>query len=204
MACALAGFRPGALRPAGFFLTLVGVGDGQGGRSRGQPAAWVALLALIVGLGYAVVSAYWAAGGRALLSTVGGAFVQAADQGGALVVTGVWLVVVVKVVAAVLPMAAVGSWSRPGHPSRGWERVVRLLAWADAVILTLYGLVLTAAGLMVQAGAIRPGSGADRRALAWHAYLWDPWFLVWGLLSLSALLLSRAGRGSADDLSRLT
>jgi len=33
--------------------------------------------------------------------------------------------------------------------------------------------------------------GADHRALAWHAYLWDPWFLVWGVLVTAALLRSR-------------
>ena len=34
-------------------------------------------------------------------------------------------------------------------------------------------------------------ANADHRALAWHAYLWDPWFLVWGLLVTAALLRSR-------------
>ena len=32
---------------------------------------------------------------------------------------------------------------------------------------------------------------ADRRALTWHAYLWDPWFLLWGLLVLAALCRDR-------------
>jgi len=150
------------------------------------------MLPLIVGLAYAAVSAYWAAGGNGLLSTVGGVFAQAAHRGGALVVTGAWLVVVLKAIAAVLPLAAAGSWSWPGRPWPGGPRVVRLLAWSDAVILTLYGLVLTVAGLLVQGGVVRPGAGADRRALTWHAYLWDPWFLVWGLLALSALLLGVA------------
>ena len=40
-----------------------------------------------------------------------------------------------------------------------------------------------------KAGAITADPSADYRALAWHAYLWDPWFLIWGLLTL--LLVSR-------------
>jgi len=32
------------------------------------------------------------------------------------------------------------------------------------------------------------GAGADHRALAWHAYLGDPWFLLRGLLVTAALL----------------
>jgi len=57
--------------------------------------------------------------------------------------------------------------------------------------LTIYGLVLTAAGLRVQSGAIAPAASADRRALAWPAYLWDPWFLLWGALVTAALVRSR-------------
>ena len=59
------------------------------------------------------------------------------------------------------------------------------------MILTGYGLVLTAVGLLVQAGVVAASAGADHRALEWHAYLWDPWFLVWGLLVTAALLRSR-------------
>ena len=48
-----------------------------------------------------------------------------------------------------------------------------------------------AVGLLVQAGLIGTPGGADHRALAWHAYLWDPWFLVWGVLVTAALFRSR-------------
>jgi len=65
------------------------------------------------------------------------------------------------------------------------------LAWLEAGILTLYGLVLTTAGLLVQADLLHASADADHRALAWHAYLWDPWFLIWGLLVAVALLRSR-------------
>ena len=68
---------------------------------------------------------------------------------------------------------------------------MRALAWLEAAILTIYGLVLTTAGLLVQSGAIAPAASADRRALAWHAYLWDPWFLLWGALVTAALARSR-------------
>jgi hypothetical protein len=65
------------------------------------------------------------------------------------------------------------------------------LAWAQAAFLTLYGLVFTAVGLLVQSGVLHASADADRYAMAWHTYLWDPWFLVWGLLVLAAL---RPGR----------
>ena len=62
---------------------------------------------------------------------------------------------------------------------------------AGSSILILYGGVLTAAGLLVQGGVIASGAHADHRALAWHAYLWDPLFLGWGLLVLMVLATTR-------------
>ena len=70
---------------------------------------------------------------------------------------------------------------------------MRILAWMAAGILTGYGAVQTSVGLLVQAGAIHASMKADHRALAWHAYLWDPWFLVWGLLVAASLITARYG-----------
>jgi hypothetical protein len=66
-----------------------------------------------------------------------------------------------------------------------------LLARVAAAILTVYGAVLMTVGLLVQADVIRSPGSADRRALMWHAYLSDPWFLLWGLLIATALLRSK-------------
>jgi hypothetical protein len=66
-----------------------------------------------------------------------------------------------------------------------------LTARNATVAAVFYGFVFTAVGLAEQAGVIHLAKTADRRALAWHAYLWDPWFLVWGLLAIVALRLTR-------------
>ncbi|MGH9129286.1 MAG: DUF3995 domain-containing protein [Acidimicrobiales bacterium] len=139
-----------------------------------------------MGLAYAGVSAYWAAGGTALLSTVGGAFERLGRSGGAAVTALAWLVLIVKLCAVALPL---GALARPGH------RALVLLSWLEGIILSGYGLVLTAVGLLVEGGVVEPSPGADVRALAWHAYLWDPWFLVWGILVLAALWLARRPLG---------
>jgi hypothetical protein len=143
-----------------------------------------------VGLAYAGLSGYWGAGGTWLLDTVGGPLAAGGRAGSPEAMAAVWGAAGLKVIAAVLPVLAV-SRAAESWPRRG-RRTLLVLAWAGALILTLYGLVLTAAGLLVQSGLIRPGAGADHRALAWHAYLWDPWFLLWGLFAAAALL--RAGR----------
>ncbi len=134
-------------------------------------------------LASAAISAYWAVGGTALLDTVGGSIARWGRDGGAGVRLALAAVVVLKLVAVWLPVRAVGA---------PCPRVVRRLAWLEAAILTVYGGVLTCGGLAVQAGLVRVGAGADWKALDWHVYLWDPWFLVVGLLAWAALIRTRS------------
>lgn len=142
--------------------------------SRGRAAAWAAFA---VGLLYAAVSLYWALGGTWLLDTVGAPFDKKGGAGSLVVV--VWIAVALKLIGAVLPLLALRRLP--------WRRAVRALAWVEAVVLTLYGLVWTLGGVLAEAGI----AGSASHAQAWHAALWDPWFLVWGLLVTIALLRSR-------------
>jgi Protein of unknown function (DUF3995) len=154
--------------------------------------------ALVAGLAYVGISAYWALGGTWLLATVSSSLVTA-DQS-TTVVMAVWAAVVLKGIGALLPFYL----CCPAPPSKRHGRL-RLLVWAEGAVLTLYGFVFTSAGLLVQAGVIHLGRAADRRALVWHTYLWDPWFLIWGLLVVLALALTSAKRtpaaGSAGQAS---
>lgn len=147
-------------------------------------SAW---LALVVGFASAMVSAYWAAGGRLLLGTVGGAFERLGQSGGATAVGLLAVVVLLKLVAAALPLVAI----RSSASNSSWCRVLRGLAWVEGGVLTGYGLVYTGAGLLVEGGVLSASPDADRHAMAWHTFFWDPWFLLWGILVIVALLSSR-------------
>ena len=77
----------------------------------------------------------------------------------------------------------------------------RALGWVAAGVLTLYGGLLTVVGLAVQSGLLTAAPDADHRAVAWHTFVWDPWFLLWGL-ALGATLWSTApGREVPADRS---
>ena len=156
-----------------------------------------ALAGLAVGLAYATISVYWAVGGRWLLNTVGISPSQPGQAGHLAALLAVWGAAAVKAVATVLPLLAIGVWPRTANG--GLRRLVRVLTWIEAAILTGYGLVLTVSGLLVQAGVIEAVAHADRLALKWHAYLWDPWFLIWGIFVFLALWRSRSA--SQDHLS---
>jgi hypothetical protein len=142
-----------------------------------------------VGAAYAAVGVYWALGGTWLLDTVGGTLERYGRAGNSGIMLAVWAAAVLKVIGAIVPLAAVGV--TPGQAPIARRRLVRVLAWIEAAILTIYGLALTVAGLLVQSGVIAAAASADHRALAWHAYLWDPWFLLWGVLVTAALVRSR-------------
>jgi hypothetical protein len=156
-----------------------------------------ALAALLVGLAYAAISVYWALDGSWLLDTVGSSLSRPGQAGHAVALTAAWGATVLKAVAAVLPLLAVRrAGARPGGQDHRLNRLIRVLAWIEAAILISYGLIYTVAGLAVQARVIQAPAHADHLAARWHAYLWDPWFAVWGILVFTALWRSRLRRSA--------
>jgi hypothetical protein len=101
--------------------------------------------------------------------------------------------VLLKLIGAGLPLAALS-----GTSARRRRRVLWRLGQLEAVVLLGYGFVLTAAGLLVQAAVIHRSAHADSRALAWHAFVWDPWFLIWGLAVALALRPGTTARVQHD------
>jgi Protein of unknown function (DUF3995) len=145
-------------------------------RAAGYAAAMVALV-------YAAVSVYWALGGQALLSTVGGWVEELGLRGGAGAVAVGLLAAGVKLAGAGLAVALVHPAGRrlPQRPLWG-------LAAVATGLLILYGGALVVTGALVLLGVIDPAGPVDRTALRWHVLVWDAWFLLWGLLlGLTAL-----------------
>jgi hypothetical protein len=143
-----------------------------------------AYAAAIAAFGYAAISLYWALGGHALLSTVGGYVQQFARQGGGLAVLVAIAATVAKVIGGLLALAMVRPWGR--IVPRRWLLVGSAGA---SVLLVAYGGLYVLAGALVLAGVLHPGGGVDTTALRWHVGVWDLWFLVWGIL----LALATAG-----------
>ena len=135
------------------------------------------------------MSAYWALGGTALIDTVGGEIERWGRERSAGVVATLWVITLAKLVGAVAPLVLVGV-GRAGSPLDE-ARPMRALGWIVAIGLTVYGGVLTVAGLLVEAGVIDAADDADEHAIAWHTFFWDPWFLLWGVAFAVAMWRSR-------------
>ena len=148
---------------------------------RARICVWTACAA---GLAHAAFSLYWGLGGHWLLDTVGRGAVQVSSDARLLTGLGLGAVALVKACGAVIPVAA--AYGRLGRTGL-W----RGLSWVGAFLLIVYGGVNTGVSNAVLAGWIVPAGGYDFAAMAGHAWLWDPLFLLWGLALLGYLALSR-------------
>lgn len=150
--------------------------------TRGRPAF---AIAAICGLVHATVSAYWAAGGTALLATLGQTILSTVGDRTWLL----WPIAALKALAAALPLL---------FQRTGWPPLTRTIGWAAGIVLVLWGGVNTVTGNLVLSGIISPAGGYDHEAMIGHARLWDPLFLIWGLALLTGLWHTRApGRRTA-------
>ena len=136
----------------------------------------------MLGLAHALVSLLWLFGSPWLLDTVGGQLERWGRGGDPVVRLALLGVALAKVTAVGALWLAV----------RRRARLDRLVAWAAGAVLTVYGGVLTIAGVAIVCfGAADISQSSDPRALRWHAFFWDPWFLLWGVCTLAALRASR-------------
>jgi Protein of unknown function (DUF3995) len=124
----------------------------------------------------AAVSLFWTLGGTLLLDTVGGAIEDLARDRSAVAIAVGIAVILVKAAAGLLALAL----------TRPWRTAVgaRLLLAANALAslaLILWGGINVAVGALVLGEVIVPADDVDEHALRWHVFVWDLWFLVWGL-----------------------
>jgi len=152
------------------------------------PVTGVRLLvaAAAVGLVHAGFTIYWAAGGRWLLRTVGSWAVELADDRPRAAGAVLGVVALVKIAGSVIPVLV-----ETGHV--GGRRRWRALEWAGAVVLVGYGLLNVLVAWAVLGGLLTSAGGYDRSAELGHAALWDPLFLLWGLLLAAGLATTRTG-----------
>lgn len=171
--------------------TVTAADAGTAGSRVGRRAAWAAAL---LGGGHAATTLLWLSGSTFLLDTVGGELEAMGRERSAIAVLGLAVVFAAKLVvaASALLYAGVGEGVAPEswfHHAR--RRGVRAVGWLAAGTLIVYAGVLTVVGLLVQADVITAAGDADHRALAWHAFVWDPWFLAWGAALAVALARSQ-------------
>jgi len=140
--------------------------------------ARVGYAAAATAFAFALVSFYWGAGGTAGLDTLGGTLEQDALARDPAIVALVWSTGVLKLAGGVLALALVRPWGR--HFPR---RAMAVAAWGGAALLTLYGVTQTGLVTFMWLGWYdTPQQQLSASELRWRMLLWEPWFLLWGVL----------------------
>lgn len=155
--------------------------------------AWPAYAAAVLAFASAAVSVYWTLGGTALLDALGGTFERLArDRSAAALALGI-MVILVKVAGGLLALALVRRWG-----TTVGRRLLLPASVVGSMILVLYGGVEVLLGGLVLADVITPSGPVDEHALRWHVFVWDLWFLLWGLARLAAWRYHREGRSPSS------
>jgi hypothetical protein len=135
---------------------------------------------------FAAISFYWGAGGTWAASTIGPALSDPVRDRDPAMVALVHGTGVAKLVAAAL--AASLLVHRPA-PSR---RRLRAVSWVVAGGVAAYGLANLIQHALFVAGALDVPDGLGESAARWHLAVWDPWWILGGVLLLVATARTRA------------
>lgn len=162
---------------------------------RSRPTLWAGYAACAWSFVFAATSAYWAAGGTQGLDAVSPEIVSLTKS--PWFVPLLWGVVVAKVLLGMLALAFIRGW---GRLAPDW--MLLAAAWGAGSLMVLHGgSNLLVRGLMAAGVMTTPPSMHSTTAF-WYLVLWDPWFLLGGMLfCVAAWNYRRAARESCVGLT---
>lgn len=141
---------------------------------------------------FAALSFYWAAGGTALGDTIGPYLSGLGLARDPVFVAILWGTGVLKALVGLIALAMVYHWGR--YIPR-W--MLLTAAWSAVAVMAVYeGLASLIQHALMAAGVISTPAALGSTAAHWHLFLWDPWWLLGGvLLMITTWLYQRAGVG---------
>ena len=159
-----------------------------------RSTAWAAYAAGAWAAVFAALSFYWAAGGTAGAATIGPAIAEPVLARDPTWVAILWGTGALKLLGGLLALALVRPWGRLIP-----QRLLLVVGWSASALMGVYegAASLVQHGLMA-AGVLSTLAGLGATALRWHLALWDPWWLVGGILfGLATWSYSHQSRGRA-------
>jgi hypothetical protein len=148
---------------------------------RSRPTSLVAYAASAWAFAFAAMSLYWAAGGTFGVGTQADSIRELAVTRPAWFVATLWVTGVMKATAGLIALALVRPWGRAIPP-----RMVVVAAWGTGVLLALYGGANLAVRAMMGLGVLSTPESMRSAAARWHLLVWDPWWLLGGILFCAA------------------
>lgn len=134
---------------------------------------------------FAAMSFYWAAGGIAGANTLGADITGPALARDPVFVALLWGTGAMKVAGGLMALALAQPWDRL---LPRWLPLTT--TWIGGVFMLVYaGANLAVRGLMA-IGVLSTPVSMRTPAAQWHLLLWDPWWLLGGLLFIAAAWLA--------------
>jgi hypothetical protein len=154
---------------------------------------WPAYAAAAWAFLFAAASFYWAAGGELALDTLAVEIERDALARDSDAVTITWVTGALKVVAGLVALALVRPWG-----ARIPRRLLLVATAAAGAGFALYGAAGLVEKILMEAGAIDVSASFGSDRVIWYLLLWDPYWLLGGILFLlAAVRFRRAGAARA-------
>ena len=153
--------------------------------SSSQDTRWAALGAAIWAFAFATVSGYWAVGGEWGIETVAADIERIPLANNPVFV---WATAGLKALTGMLALALVQPWGQLLP-----QRVLIGGVWSTGLLLTLYGGANLVDHGRMFAGLRDTPQVLGQQAARWHLLLWDPVWLIGGVLFLAAAQDHRRG-----------
>jgi Protein of unknown function (DUF3995) len=148
--------------------------------------SWPAYAAAVWAFAFAAVSFYWALGGTVGLDTLSLELERDAREGGSELLALAVAPGIGKLALGVLALALVDT-SRSPLP----RRTLIVLAWVVGLGLFVYGAVLTTEKALMKLNVVDVPEALGEDRVNWYLFLWDPLWLVGGILFLIAAARAR-------------
>jgi len=134
---------------------------------------------------FAGITFYWAAGGTVGASTVGNEVTGIAASNWAFFSLVLWADSISKVLLGLLALALAQSWGRL-FPGRFLLLCSGVLGFAMAAYAFVQLAVTGTSALLMKAGIMGISSSVDWTGIIGHLVIWDPYWLLGGILFLLA------------------
>src|SRR5262249_49484048 len=151
--------------------------EAPGAGARARFLALAGYAAAIWAFVFAATSFYWALGGRVGVETIGDSITKPALAGDPTILAIVWITGALKVVAGAVALALMQPW---GRRLPRWAPL--LAGWGASALFLVYGAANLVQDGLIVLGAIPVPLGLGAVAAGWHLFLWDPWWLLGGVL----------------------
>ena len=108
-------------------------------------------------------------------------------------IAALWVIGAAKLALGLLALAV--AYGRPRAPRL--QRACRLAVLLAGVLCAVYGLANLVQHSLMALGVVDVPSGLGRTAMWWHLGLWDPWWILGGVLLVLTARAARPARPAA-------